>query len=261
MKAVDLQRNMREIGTWVDWDNTVDRFVVGDPETEVKGIAVAWRAGTDALREAVDKGCNLFVCHENVFYRHWDNDETILKQPHVVLKRQFIEDHGIVIFRCHDTWDRMPEIGIVDSWAAYLGLKQKVNSDTFHAVYLSPRPTLIELAQQVARAVPHLDVRSVHILGDPNAKVSRVGIGCGAITKKETMVTLGADALIVTDDGIEYLGDGGWALDSGTSMIVVNHATSEEPGVRNLAKYIEEKFPEVKTVYLPQGCMYRAVDG
>jgi len=89
--------------------------------------------------------------------------------------------------------------------------------------------------------------------------VTKVGIGCGAITNKEIMVSLGADALIVTDDGIEYLGDGGWALDRGTPMITVNHGTAEEPGIRNLASYIAERFPDVKTHYLAQGCMYGCV--
>ncbi len=61
MKAKEVLNHFREIGTWVDWNNTCDEFLHGDPEAEVKGIAAAWIATNDALREAADKGLNLFT--------------------------------------------------------------------------------------------------------------------------------------------------------------------------------------------------------
>ncbi|MDO8683184.1 MAG: Nif3-like dinuclear metal center hexameric protein [Armatimonadota bacterium] len=259
MKAIDLKNHIVKVGTWVNWENTVDRFIMGDPETEVKGIAVAWQSRTAALKKAVELGCNLFVTHESTFYRHWDNDKHILSLPHVVEKRKFIEDHGLVILRIHDMWDQMPKVGIVDSWAAHLGLANKLKSDTFHAVYTSPKSTLIELAKHVAAATSYLGQECVEMIGDPKAKVSKVGIGCGAITNHETMVSLGADALITADDGTEYVGHVAWEMDRGIPMIIVNHPTAEEPGVKNLADYISKHFPEVKTHFIPQGCMYRLV--
>ena len=41
MRAIDLDTHMRQLGTWVDWDKTVDTFKAGDPQTEVRAIAVA----------------------------------------------------------------------------------------------------------------------------------------------------------------------------------------------------------------------------
>src|SRR3990172_5573663 len=156
MKAAELKEHFQKIGTWVDWSRTVDRFILGDPDTEVKAIAVCWQPRTETLRLAVEKGCNVVVCHENLFYRHWDNDERILKQPHVVAKKKFIEQSGLVVFRLHDMWDQMPKVGIVDSWAAHLGLGKEIESETFHKVYPSPKPTLGELAKHVAAAVRYL---------------------------------------------------------------------------------------------------------
>ena len=261
MKAVDLHEYMKTVGTWVDWDNTVDRFIIGDPETVVKGIAVAWQSRTAALKEAVKMGCNLFVTHEPTFYNHRDNNEAIFDEPFAAQKRKFIQDSGLVIYRCHDVWDQMPKVGIVDSWAAHLGLAEKLNSDGFHAVYKSPKPTLVELARHVASATAYLKQDHVEMVGDPRTKVSKAAIGCGAITDYRAMVGLGADAIIGTDDGMRYWEMGSWAIDRGLPLIIVNHAVAEEPGLKNLAKHIEQKFPDVKTVHIPQGCMYRVVGG
>ena len=261
MKAADLHEHMNTIGTWVDWNNTVDRFIIGDPETVVKGIAVAWQSRIAALEEAVKIGCNLFVTHEPTFYNHRDNNEAVFDEPFAAHKREFIRDSGLVIYRCHDVWDQMPKIGIVDSWAEHLGLTEKLNSDRFHAVYRSPKPTLVELARHVASATACLKQDHVEMVGDPSTKVSKVAIGCGAITDYRAMVGLGADVVIGTDDGMSYWGPGSWAIDRGLPLIVVNHAVAEEPGLKNLAKHIGQEFPDVKTVHIPQGGMYSMVDG
>lgn len=259
MKAIEIKEHMQAVGTWVDWDHTCDRFIVGDPDIEVEAIAVAWQARLPALKEAVRLGCNLFITHEPVFYRHMDDDESVFSAPHAREKRRFIEENGITIFRCHDVWDRMPEVGIVDSWADQLGLSGKLNSDAFHSVYPSPAPTLRDLAKHVVARTRDIGQDSVEMLGDPSASVTKVAIGCGAITNYETMVSLGADAIIGTDDGMSYWGGGEWAVDAGLPLVIVNHCTAEEPGMRNLASYIREHFPRVRTESIPQGCMFRTV--
>ncbi len=261
MIANDLKEHMMRVGTWVDWNNTCDRFIIGSPDTEVTGIAVGWQARTDALKQAVEKGCNLFVTHEPVFYYHMDDNDSVFAQPHVREKRDFIEQHGIVIFRCHDVWDRMPIIGIVDSWASHLGLCDKINSNEFHSVYESPGSTLRELGQYVAERTADLRQNSVEIVGDPDAPVTKVAIGCGAITHYQTMVELGADAIIGTDDGMNYWSGGAWCLDAGVSLVLVNHATAEEPGMINLTWYMGQQFPDVPIVHIPQGCMFTTVPG
>ncbi|MDO8587187.1 MAG: Nif3-like dinuclear metal center hexameric protein [Armatimonadota bacterium] len=259
MKAVDLHNHMRQVGTWVNWEDTVDRFIIGSSDTEIKGIAVAWQSRTSALKKAIESGCNLFVTHEPTFYRHRDNDENVFKQPFAAEKRKLIEDNGLVIYRCHDVWDQMPKIGIVDSWAAHLGLGKKLNSEKFHSVHESPKPTLLELAQHVAAATSYLNQNYVEMVGNPDRKVSKVGIGCGAITNYYTMMGLGADVIIGSDDGMRYWYSGAWSLEQGTPLIIVNHPTAEEPGIRNLADYLETQFRQVKTVFIPQGCMYTTI--
>ncbi|HEU5317547.1 MAG TPA: hypothetical protein VFX49_15650 [Chloroflexota bacterium] len=41
MRPRDLDAHTRRLGTWVSWDTTVDTFKAGDPDAELRGIAVA----------------------------------------------------------------------------------------------------------------------------------------------------------------------------------------------------------------------------
>ncbi len=258
MRAIDLRNHMQQIGTCVNWENTADHFIAGDPETEVKKVAVAWQSRTAALREAVEMGCQLFVTHEQTFYHEAQVKRKDEDQPCLVEKRKLIEDSGLVILRCHDTWDRMPEVGIVDSWAAHLGLENRIAAGDFESGYPAPVPTLAQLAEYVAAKTAELGQDSVEMLGDPDEKISKVAIGCGAGTNYEKMVELGADVIIGSDDGMHYWMNGSWALDSDLPLVLVNHCTSEEPGMKNLAEYIRKQFG-VETVHLFQGSMYRVM--
>lgn len=53
MQAIELVAHMRQMGTWVDWDQTVDTFKAGDPQTEVRGIAVSWMSSLWARMPAL----------------------------------------------------------------------------------------------------------------------------------------------------------------------------------------------------------------
>ena len=258
MKAIDLRKHMQQIGTWVNWQNTADIFIAGDPNTEVERVAVAWQSRTAALRKAVEMGCGLFVTHEQTFYHERQVAGKGEQQPYELEKRKLIDDSGIVILRCHDTWDRVPELGIVDSWAAHLGLTDRISAGKFEAVYAAPAPTLLQLAEYVAAKTANLGQDSVEMVGEPGAKITKVAIGCGAGTNYRKMLELGADAIIGSDDGMRYWADGSWALDRKLPLVLVNHCVSEEPGMKNLAAYISKQFG-VKAIHIPQGSMYRTV--
>ena len=123
MTANDVREHLKSLdGGWVDWDNTVDTFKIGDPDVELTGIAVGWMSYTESLRRAHDLGCNLFVCHEPTFYNHHDTDEKVFLHAGVRAKRDWLEESGMVVLRCHDLWDQVLDIGIPDSWGQFLGL-------------------------------------------------------------------------------------------------------------------------------------------
>ncbi len=104
----------------------------------------------DALRQAVAKGCNLFVTHEPTYYNHTDTDPSVFAFEIAKRKRAFIEESGLTIIPCHDVWDRVPEIGIPDAWGKRLGWTKVVRQQTFYRVYELPPTNSRGIGQTLA---------------------------------------------------------------------------------------------------------------
>jgi putative NIF3 family GTP cyclohydrolase 1 type 2 len=252
MKAKDFREHCAGVAPWVDWEKTVDRFMFGDPETEVRGIAVTWLATDAVLRRAAERGANFVVSHEGAFYPHFAGTES--EDRHHEAKRRLLRDLGIVLMRCHDTWDRMPEFGIVDSWADFLGFPSAPRpADSFYRVCDVEGLRVEDAARRVLEKTLPLGGTTVSVIGDPRKRVSRMAVGTGAITRLPAMHALGADLILATDDGFHTTYCGLWSLDLDVPVLVVSHATAELPGMMALADYIRREFPGVDVAYLPCG--------
>ena len=72
---------------------------------------MAWKPYFSDLKRAKELGCNLFVGHESIFREGSMKpvDESpaakVLEQP----KLDWLRESGMVVYRCHDLWDMMPE--------------------------------------------------------------------------------------------------------------------------------------------------------
>jgi putative NIF3 family GTP cyclohydrolase 1 type 2 len=261
LTAGEVHEYLRSLGReWIDPRNTVDTFKSGRPEMPVNGIAVAWMSYFDALREAVAKGCNLFVTHEPTYYNHTDTDRSVFSFEVARRKKAFIEESGLTIIRCHDVWDRVPEIGIPDAWGRHLGWTKVVRQQTFYRVYELPPTSAGELAKHVAAKVAPLGQKGVQLIGPADKVIRTVAIGTGAITSLRTMIVeLEADLALCTDDGFTYWSDGAMALDMGYPVIVVNHPCAEEIGMAQLANHLRERYPTVLVRHIAQKCMFATI--
>ncbi len=263
MKAIELQSYLQSLNSgWVNQEKTVDTFKAGDPDTEIHGIAVGWMSYTWALERALELGCNVFVTHEPTYYDHYDNNERIFRLPGVKDKQRFIQEKELVILRCHDLWDQIPGVGIPDAWGEFLGLGQAVSGEGYFRVYDVSGKTALQVAQQVASRTQSFGQEPVQLIGPAAKPVRRVSIGTGAIISfLDCVQNYKIDLAICTDDGIQYWRDGGYAIDMGIPMIVVNHHVSEEAGMIHLARQLQAKFPAIPIHHIPQRCMYRLVQG
>lgn len=258
--AKDVHDYLMRLGPWVDPKDTVDTFKAGDPATVVKKMAVAWMSYSWALRQAVEQGCNLFVCHEPTFYDHVDKDESVFAFEAARKKREFIRESKLVIVRCHDVWDRVEKEGIPYAWAEFLGLTKLVRKDTFCHVYEMPATTARDLARQVAAKVAPLGQQAVELIGPERKEIRTVAIGTGAITPFRQMVSdLKPDLVIATDDGFCHWRDGALAIDMDYPVIVVHHGCSEEFGLRKLADHLTRAFPSVPVTFIPEKCMFQSI--
>ena len=270
VRARDVDRHMRALGTWVDWERTVDTFKAGDADAEVRRIAVAWQSQWPTLRAAHAAGCNLFITHEPTFYVHRDDDPGAYQDAQLDAKRNWLAEAGMVVYRCHDVWDVVPDHGVRDSWARGLGLEgPPLAEDTrrYYGLYRIPPQPLDALARHLAERVRDTGQEHVQIVGDPTRTIRHLAIGTGAACRVPAMAALrtsdgvAPDALLVTDDGMRFWADGSWAIDRDLPLLVVNHATAEEWGMRSLAAYLRNQFPGVPVQHFPQGCLYRIEGG
>jgi len=260
-KAID--DHMREQGSWVDWDQTTDTFKAGDPLREVKTVAVAWKASWDALREAVSKGADLFVSHESISVNAVNGSrepDAAFALPSEKPKFDWLEETGLVVYRCHDVWDRFPEVGIRDSWQKGLEIGPRIAADAF-PLYVTERSpiSLGDLARHVLQRVRPLGQNAVMVTGSPDVEVDRVATGTGVTTTPVRMKELGANVGIVTDDYYLHVRMGVHAGELDFPTIVANHGVSEEWGVANLARYLQRVFPELNVFHIPQSCPYTAI--
>ncbi len=258
MKAVEFRQHCERVAHWVDWSKTVDQFMHGNPEAEVRGIATTWLATDACLREAARRGLNFVIAHEGAFYPQYQG--TASGDRHHAQKRRLLDELGLTLMRCHDTWDRMPDVGIPDAWTAFLGFPAEPRPvESFYRICLVEGRTVEEVAQAVLERVRPLGQETVGIVGDRGKRVHRLAVGTGAITRLPAMHDLGADVVLATDDGISTTSGGLWSLDLDVPMLVVNHATGEVPGMQAMVSYIQQHFPDVPVEYLDSGFPYPAV--
>jgi putative NIF3 family GTP cyclohydrolase 1 type 2 len=266
----------QELSTWLRSrhavpEPSVDRVIAGDPQREVRAIAVMWLPSWPALRAAATGGANVVVAHEPTFYTHHDLDgfaEAFAGIPPATraameatrdAKRSWLEQAGLTVIRCHDVLDAMRG-GVVDSLAAALGFSPPdyaTEAPHFRVVRLAAATRAGDVAQRLATRFAELGQPGVAFYGDPERPVRSIGLGTGYGNDPLQHFALGADLALAIDDRIKTWCEPAWAGDSGYPIVVVNHGTAEEWGVRRLATLIARAHPEIPLRLVAQGCGFR----
>ena len=175
-------------------------------------------------------------------------------------KFAWLDESGLVVYRCHDVWDRYPEIGIRASWQRGLRLGGHVMVDAYPFFVTEIQPTTLgDLARRILGRVQPLGQNGVLVSGDLGQTVSRVATGTGAIVNPFQMAELGADVGVVVDDYYTHVRMGVHARELGFPTITVNHGVAEEWGMEKLAAYLARAFPELEVFHIPQRCPYTVV--
>ena len=256
LRVSDLDRFFRGLLPERSAARTCDGLKAGDPATNITGVAVTWMADLAALREAVRLGFNCVVTHEPTFYNHWDRLEGLAEDAQVKAKQELIQRHNLVIYRVHDCWDTFPRYGVLDSWAAALGLADESASDGFHMVYALPPATLAETALDIKTK---MRLPGLRVYGDPARTLSKFALGIGfwgQLDDVRAVLALGAECLVAGEtcewQAVSY------ARDAGLAVIAAGHRASENPGLRNLADYLRERLDGVPVAFLEGGeeCSY-----
>jgi len=233
---------------------TVDGFLAGDPSTPVTGIVTTMMATVDVLERAVTYGANLVVTHEPAF---WDHQNAAIgalaaEQDQVYERKlRFIDDHGLVIWRVHDAMhDMRPDL--VDAGT----LKQlgwPVPDEYPAVVDIDP----VRLADLVSYAAKKLGASAARCIGQPDLRVSGVGLALGfrgSDNVRHLLQDPRVDAVLIGEAHEWEVG--AYTADAVTlglrkALIVLGHIPSEQYGMAELATIIRGRLSDVPVTFVP----------
>lgn len=267
--AGDLQKYLRSL--YFVREPSVDRIIIGDPDTKIKKAGTAWTPYFKTLQNAVSQSINVLVVHEPTFYTHWDLDkktQDFYNSPSasrdqyieaLETKKKWIESNGLVIIRCHDVPDILKNFGIPFALGQKLGLKNEaiIRSKDYYNVYQIEKDIAANIAKKIAAKLKDFNQPGVAFYGDLNRPVSTVGLGTGCICDPQQYAELNPDLCIAIDDTIRTWIQTTYAEDTGKPLVVINHGTSEEMGMRLLNEHLRKNIPSIEFIHLSQGCSYK----
>lgn len=260
MKCIEL---IDEIKSWsvceINPEKTCDTIKCGDAQTELKKAAVTMFATPDVVRAAVEWGAQLLIVHEPVFYDHMDKRiDTFIAQK----KKEFVENSGLVIFRCHDYAHTMSPDIICEGELNDMGVKGKcVEGEILgtNKFILDDEITALELVKIIEEK---LGLKHVRIAGNPNAKIKQ--FSCCFGTPGHLEEQLEESDAVLTGEICEWrvgeMARDYAQLGYNKALIVMTHVGSERAGMMLLEKRLEAAYPEIEFKYIECGEVFQYTD-
>lgn len=256
MTVQELFDYMMQEASWVAPNATPDRIEAGDPGRVLTRVGVGWSACLPNLEAAARDRCDLFITHEPCFSDFWEPDKRLRDTEWGRKRLAVLHNADMALMALHDAWDVWPRYGIRDSWAEFLGLSDPLVQRPYlpsdpegrHVglgLYEIPPTDLDSFARHVAARADAMGQDGVTVMGDPRTPIRRVAIGTGCWIPSFEMLELGADVLVQVFDRAFQTVTRIPLQDLGATIIVVEHSVAEKPGMRNMARFIEQTFPTI----------------
>jgi putative NIF3 family GTP cyclohydrolase 1 type 2 len=249
-----IERIKQNVG--VPWRaETVDRFVAGDPEVPVKGIATTMMATLDVIQRAAAAGKNLVITHEPTFWLHQDTVTGLEQNAVYKFKADFIRKSSMAVFRFHDHWHAHKPDGIATGMARELGWERNTDPQN-PRMFTFPEMKLSRFAEQIRS---RLNIRAMRVVGDPNLAVSKVAASWGAGSREGVIQLLSrpdVDAVIIGEgrewEVVEYAQD---AIAAGQkkALLVLGHVVSEQAGMKYCAEWLKTFISDVPVEFVAAG--------
>lgn len=232
---------------------TVDTIKSGDVSQQVTGVVTTMFATDAVIEQTARLGANFIIAHEPTFYNHPD-DVAWLKDDEVYLhKKDLLEKNKIVVWRFHDyIHSHKPDgvlIGVIDA----LGWHQYYDEGNPHILTI-PGTSLKDLISTLKNK---LGIDHLKFIGNPSQQCKKIALMPGASggTSQINMVRKEKpDVLICGEinewETAEYIRDLR-RMGGNTSLIILGHAVSEEPGLEWLVNWLKPQLKGLKITHVP----------
>jgi putative NIF3 family GTP cyclohydrolase 1 type 2 len=242
-----IDRIRKNLGA--EWRETTyrDTFKFGGPDTEVTGIATTAFTTIAVIGKAAARGLDMIIPHEVTYWNDRDDVAPLSGDATYRAKVDLMRKHNVVVFRIHDHMHaQRPDFTFVGS-ARAIGLDSRYETAPGSHRFVIPETTLGAL---VASIRERSGARALRVVGNPDARVSRIQLGVGY-----SNAPLSNAEVDVVISGEQQEADGGfdnpaYALDAAAigaskGWIVLGHTISEEAGMLEMAQWIKSFTPEI----------------
>jgi putative NIF3 family GTP cyclohydrolase 1 type 2 len=250
---------IREFINWLktsigfEWKETaIDVYLYGDPDIELRNVAVTMMATQEVLEKAVQSGCNLIITHEPLFYNHHHKFQHLLDDAVYIAKEAYLRTHGLCIFHLHDNLHH-PGLDYIA-----VGMARKLNWEKYRSdeSFESFRMPDVKLEHILRDIDVKLEPAAMKYIGDKDVAYENVitswgfmmmGNGVNLINRYESCVLITGETH--EWEFVEYVHDA-HQMGLKKAFIMVGHIASEESGVEFFSSYLQEKAPSLSISYI-----------
>lgn len=234
---------------------TVDTIKAGDPNQIVTGIVTTMFATVDVIEKAAKSGANFIIAHEPTFYNHQDDTKWLENDEVYKYKTALLKKYNMAVWRFHDYIHAHKPDGVMMGVLTALGWEKAMNPQKPHLINIPS----ISLGSIIDLSKKRLNIAHVRYIGDKAQPCSRIVLipgAAGGKTQMNALATEKPDLLIIGEleewETSEYVRDAR-ASGSKTSLLVLGHIVSEEPGLEWLVKWLQPQIPSIKVAHIPSG--------
>ncbi|NCB32573.1 MAG: hypothetical protein EOM64_01605 [Erysipelotrichia bacterium] len=254
MRISEVIKKLEEWHQPFEREHTRDAVKCGDPDQECTGIAVTCYGSAEVIQKAAEKGCNLLISHESIFFGDEFDVNGFIDNETLKKKQKLIRNTGMVVYRDHDHMHGMgggphQETRIRNDYIFYgimkeLGWEEFAMGDKMKPLlYKLPKTTVRELSNYL---IEKLNLNGIRMIGRWDDEVSTVYIvehcmGRGDQDKINKAVH--ADVMIpleICDWTLSAYVRDAVTFHEAKAILEMGHFNFEEPGM----KYMTEWLPE-----------------
>lgn len=239
---------------------TVDTLKAGNRDMEVTGIITTMFATVPVLKYAISTGANFIIVHEPTYYNHLDETDWLENDDTYQYKSNLLEENGIAIWRNHDYIHRHQPDGVYSGFLDKLMWKPYVTDESNPRIVQIPETRLSELIKHVKA---RLGIDMVRYMGNDDQMCQKILLLPGAMGSQNHIRLVSEhdpDVLMIGEaqewTTPEYIRDRS-ASGKETSLIVLGHADSEDPGSIYMKDWLLKHVPGVEVTHVHSGNPFR----
>ena len=261
MKANEIMERLFSLSLDREFNPNGDCCKAGDPEKEVKKVAVTTFPSTDTIKAAAAWGADMLLVHEPLYYDHLDAYSTKKLQSE---KRELIEQSGMTIYRFHDHPHACAEdliaVGMVKKMA-FDGKVEYITPGVNTRITLNKPMTAVQVAKQLEK---NLNLSHIRICGARDLPATVITGMFGAPDGVLDLLQSEDTQIIIVGETCEWM-MAEYARDAGLmghnkTLLILGHAGSEEAGMVYISELVSEMMPELEVKYIPCGEVYTYTD-